>query len=63
MKDTVFQDWGAFYLGKRIDKIEHEEMGACARTEISQDTGNADQKVKRCLKVHKTYTLFWEPYF
>ena len=35
----------------------------CARTEISQDANNADQKVKWISKVHKTYKLFWEPYF
>ena len=27
-------------------KIEYEEIGTCARTEISQDPDNADQKSK-----------------
>ena len=31
-----------------------------ARIEIHQDVDNADQKVKRFLKVHKTYKLLWE---
>ena len=54
---------GGFYLGKRIDKIEHEGMGTCARVEICQDTDNADHKVKWSLKVHKTYKFLWEAYF
>ena len=33
-----------FYLGKRIDKIEREEIGTCAGIEISQNADNADQK-------------------
>ena len=37
---------GQFYLGKRMNKIEYEGMGTCARTEISQDVDKADQKVK-----------------
>ena len=49
---------GEFYLGKRINKIEHEEIGACARIEISQDADNADQIVKWFLNVHKTYKFF-----
>ena len=32
------------FLGYPADKIEHEEMGTCARIEISQDADNADQK-------------------
>ena len=52
-----------FYLGKRIDKIEHEGVGTCARIEISQDEDNPDQNVKCFLKVHKTYKLLWEAYF
>ena len=44
-----------FYTGgKRIDKIEHEEIGTCAGIETSQDADNADQKVKWSPKVHKT---------
>ena len=45
-----------FYPGKRINKIEHEGLGTCARIKISQDADNAcaEQKVKRFLKVHKT---------
>ena len=37
---------GQFYLGKRIDEIEHEGMGIRARIEISQNADKADQKVK-----------------
>ena len=33
---------GKFYLGKHIEKIEHEGIGTGARTEVSQDTDNAD---------------------
>ena len=51
---------GNFTLRKRIDKIEHEGMGACARTEISQDADNAGKKVKWFLEVHKTYKPLWE---
>ena len=29
-----------------MDKIEHEGIGTCTKIEISQDTDNADQKVK-----------------
>ena len=54
---------GQSYLGKRIDKIEHEGMGNCVRIEISQDTDDADQKVKWFLKVHKKYKVLWEAYF
>ena len=64
MKDTVFQCWGEglagggqFYLGKRINKIEYEGIGICARTEIRQDSDNAGQNVKLFLKVHRTYKL------
>ena len=35
-----------FYLGKRRDKIEHEEIGTCTRIEISQDPDNEDVKIK-----------------
>ena len=53
---TVSYRTGAqFCLGKRTDKIEHEEIGARAGIEISQD--NADQNVNWLLKVHKTYKL------
>ena len=41
------------YLEKRKGKIEREKIGSCARTEISQDADNADQKVKWFLKVPK----------
>ena len=44
---------GQLYLGKRINKIEHEGMGTCGRIEVSQEAENADQKVKWFLKVHK----------
>ena len=44
-----------FYFGKRKDKAEHKGMGTCGRTEMCQDSDNADQKVKWFLKVHKTY--------
>ena len=54
---------GSVYLRKRMNKIEYERIGACARTEISQDADNAYQKVFTFLKVHKTYTLLWEAYF
>ena len=33
---------GQFNLGKRMNKIEYEGIGTCARIEISQDTDNAD---------------------
>ena len=42
-------------FGKRTDKIEHEKIGA--RTEVSQDEDNSDQKVKWFLKFKK-YTNF-----
>ena len=32
-----------FYLGKRIDKIEHKEKGACTRIEMRKDANNANQ--------------------
>ena len=57
MTDSVIQNWGKFYLEKRTDKIEDEEIGTCARIEICQDADNADQKVKWFLKVHQTYKL------
>ena len=66
MTDTVFQNWGGggqFYLGKSIEKIEHEGMGTRARIETSQDAGSADQEVKWFLKVDKTCKLLWEAYF
>ena len=47
----------------RMSKIEHEGINTCARIEISQDAGNADQKVKLFLKVQKMYKLLWEAYF
>ena len=46
-----------------MNKIEHEEIGTCARIEIRQDAGNADQKIKWFLKVHKTYKLLREACF
>ena len=46
-----------------MNRIEHEGIGSCARTEISQDADNTDQKVKWILKVDKTYKLLWEAYF
>ena len=52
-----------FYLGKRLDKIEHVEIGTCARTEISQDADNKDQKLKWFLKVHNTKQTFVESIF
>ena len=48
---------GQFYLGNRMNKIEHEGIGTCGRIEISQDADNTDQKVKWCLKVRKIYKL------
>ena len=64
MTDTVFQNLGGeFYLGKRMNKFEHEGMGTCARIEISEDADNANQKVKWFLKVHKTYKLLWTAFF
>ena len=54
---------GQFYLGKRMNKIENEGIGICARIEMSQDADNADQKVKWFLKVHKTYEFLWEACF
>ena len=38
-------------------KIEHEEIGTCARIEISQDADNTDQNVEWFLKVHKMHKL------
>ena len=38
-----------------MNKIEHEEIGICARTERSKDADNAEQKLKWFLKVQKTY--------
>ena len=32
---------GSVYLRKCMNKIEYERIGACARTEISQDADNA----------------------
>ena len=60
---TVFQNCGAILPCKTFDKIEHEEIGTCAKIELSQDEDNADQKVKLFLKAHKTYKLLWEAYF
>ena len=37
---------GQLYLGKHMNKIEHEGIGTCARIEINKDADNADQKVK-----------------
>ena len=45
MTDTILQNWEGVLPWKRIDKIEHEETGTCARIEISQDTDKADQKL------------------
>ena len=53
---------GEFYLGKRMNEIEHDGIDTCERTEISQDSDNADQNVKWFLRVHKTYKLLWEAY-
>ena len=63
MTDTVVQNWRAIYLGKRIDKIEREEIGNYVRIEVSQDADNTDQKVKWFPKAHKAYKLLWEVYF
>ena len=52
-----------FTLKIGIDKSEHEGIGTCATTEISQDADNADKKVKWFVKVHKTYRLLWKAYF
>ena len=46
-----------------MNKIEHKGIGTYARTEISQEADNADQKVNWFLKVHKTYRLLCEAYF
>ena len=54
---------GQFYLGKRMNKIEYEGIGTCARIEISQVADNADQKVKRFLKVHKYTNFCWKHIF
>ena len=35
---------GQFYIGKRINTVGDEGTGICARTEISQDADNADEK-------------------
>ena len=52
-----------FHHGKRMNKIEYEGIGTCAKIEISQDADNADQKVKWFLKFHKAYKLLWGAYF
>ena len=67
MTDSVFQKLrggggGGILPWKRTDKIEHEGMGTCAGTEISQDADKAHQKVKWFLKVHKTYKLLREAF-
>ena len=49
---------GGNLFGKRTDKIEHERMGICASTKVSQDADNADQKGKQFLKVKKKHTNF-----
>ena len=46
-----------------MNKIEYEGISTCARTEIRQNTDNADHRVKWFLKVHKTYKLLSEAYF
>ena len=46
-----------------MNKIGYEGKGTCARTEISQDADNGEQKVKWFLKVYKAYKLLWEAYF
>ena len=46
-----------FYLGKRMNKIEHEEIGTCAKIGTSQDVDNVDQKVKWFVK------HLWKAYF
>ena len=53
----TLQTGGQFYLLKRMNKIQYEGIGTCARIEKSQDANNTDQKVKWFLKVHKTYYL------
>ena len=45
-EDLFCETQAQFYPQKRIDKIEHEEKGTSARTEICQDAEKADQKVK-----------------
>ena len=62
-KDLSSRTGAQFYLGKRTDKIEHEQIGTRTGIEMSQDPDSADQKVKWCLKVHKTYKLLCEAYF
>ena len=62
-KDLPSRTGAQFYLGKRIDKIEHEEVGTCAETEISQDADNANQRIKWFPKLHKTYKRLWKAYF
>ena len=47
-----------FYIGKRTEKIEHEEIGTCAAIEISQDADNIDQKVKWFTKINKKVQTF-----
>ena len=47
-----------FYLGKSIDKVEHEEIGTCARTELSRDADNGRQKIKLLSKFIK-HTNFY----
>ena len=46
------------YIGKGMNKIEHEGICTCATIKISQDAGNADQKVKWFVKIHKAYKFF-----
>ena len=46
MTDTLLQSRGQFYLGKQIDKVEHEGMGTRARIEVSQGADNADKETE-----------------
>ena len=62
-EDLFCRTHAQFYMQKRTDTIEHEEIGTYARIQISQDADNADQKSKIVLKVDETYRLFWKAYF
>ena len=45
MKTCLPELGGKLNLETRINKIEDQGIGTCARIEISQDADNADQKM------------------
>ena len=53
-EDLSSRTGGQFYIGKRINEIEHEGISTCTGIKISQYADSTDKKVKWFLKVHKT---------